>query len=326
MDEKHNQDENTKEQESEHKQTEQNDKGDGGVSGIHMLKTHEPQIPPHLKQALKMQTEAYQKFEPIIKAQAEVIGSLQPAIQAFERFEEITKPITDMMKTFEKISDSLQSIDWDLIDQAIAEKIKETVKELKSFEEELWCLDTDILDAFEGEKISNDKLVTYVHENLDEYVEELIQEPMFSIHKSLLWETLEAYKSGFYKLCTYPLFSIFEHLISSWYVGNIKQEEISVHAKPNVRRRLEKIEPFTKNAEEQREFLKVFAQSVFRIHQNTFTKIPEDLNTELNRNSIAHGFHDYDSIEQTDILKLFQLLKSSLILRMVEKEDFDEES
>lgn len=93
-----------------------------------------------------------------------------------------------------------------------------------------------------------------------------------------------------------------------------------------MRKRLEKIEPLTKNAKEQREFLKVFAQSVLRIHQSTFTNIPEELNKELNRNSIAHGFHDYDSIGQTDILKLFQLLKSSLVLRVVDREDFDGKS
>ncbi|MGV2619739.1 UNVERIFIED_CONTAM: hypothetical protein N8J90_01070 [Halobacillus marinus] len=326
MGEEDNQDGNSKEQGKGDKNSEQNYREEGDNTEIDFPKIYERQIPAHLKQALKMQTEAYQKFEPIIKAQTQLIDSLQPALQAFDRFEEITKPITDMMKGFEKISVPLQNINWDLIDKAIAEKIKETVKELKCFEEEFWCLDADILDAFDEEKITNESLVQYVQENLDEYVEELMQEPMFSIHKSLLWETFEAYKSGFYKLCTYSLFSIFEHLISSWYVGNIKKEEILVHAKPNVRRRLEKIEPFTKNAEEQREFLKVFAQAVFRIHQKTFTKIPGEINRELNRNSIAHGFHDYDSIGQTDILKLFQLLKSSLVLRMVEKEDFDDEN
>src|SRR5690625_4435028 len=84
------------------------------------------------------------------------------------------------------------------------------------------------------EKITNELLSTYVHEHLDEYVEEMLQEPMFGIHQSLLKKTLEAYKSGFYKLSAYSLFSVFEHLISSWYVGNIKKEEISVHTKPNM--------------------------------------------------------------------------------------------
>ena len=153
---------------------------------------------------------------------------------------------------------------------------------------------------------------------------ELIEEPMFSIHKSLLRETLEAYHAGFYRLCTYSLFSIFDYIISAWYIGNIKKDEIVIHTKPNIYRRYEKIAPFAKKKEEQAELMKIFGQSVFRVHQTIFRKSPKELNKKLNRHSIIHGFHHYDSIKQEDVLKLFQLLKSCLVLRWIDKEDFEE--
>lgn len=53
----------------------------------------------------------------------------------------------------------------------------------------------------------------------------------------------------------------------------------------------------------------------------TFVGVPKELCQELNRNSIAHGFHDYDSITKEDILKLFQLLKSTLVLRYFNVKD-----
>lgn len=68
----------------------------------------------------------------------------------------------------------------------------------------------------------------------------------------------------------------------------------------------------------------MFAQSVLRMYEKTFVSIPEQLNKELNRNSITHGFHDYDSITQEDVLKLFQLLKAALILKYVSPKHFIE--
>lgn len=88
-----------------------------------------------------------------------------------------------------------------------------------------------------------------------------------------------------------------------------------------MRKLYRKIENITKNKKEQDEFIKVFALSVLRMYQKTFSFIPEQLNKELNRNSIAH---DYNSITKTDILKLFQLLKASTILELISVDELHE--
>ncbi|WP_394584556.1 hypothetical protein [Cytobacillus firmus] len=148
----------------------------------------------------------------------------------------------------------------------------------------------------------------------------------FKLHTSLIDESYSAYKSGLYKLCAFSLFAAFEHVIASWYDGNLTKENISVDKKPKARKLYRRIESIAKNEKEQDEFIKVFALSVLRMYQKTFSFIPEQLNKELNRNSIAHGFHDYNSITKTDILKLFQLLKASTILELISVDELHEKN
>src|SRR5699024_5842585 len=100
------------------------------------------------------------------------------------------------------------------------------------------------------------------------------------------------------------------------------KEGVSVNLKPKVWRLYNKVEKINKEEEDAEEFIKVFARSVLRMYEKTFVTSSNEPSKELNRHSIAHGFHDYDSIEKIDILKLFQLLKSSLILKNITIDEF----
>jgi hypothetical protein len=258
----------------------------------------------------------------IIEMQNHINEAIHPAIEIQKRFNETFKPLIELSKSIETITTPLNNIDWTLISEAVAEKIKEIDILLKEQEEDFWCLDVDILDAIEDGELILEELPEYVDKNLEAYIEELIHDPIFELHSTLIKETYEAYKSGFYKLCTFSLFAAFEHVVASWYVGNIKKELISIRIKPKVCRLYNKIKPIANDEKEQEQFIKVFTLSVLRIFKKTFVNIPDEPSKELNRNSLAHGFHDYDSLTKTDVLKLFQLLKSALILKISDPDEF----
>jgi len=228
-----------------------------------------------------------------------------------------------MTEMYDNINNQMQSmieamnnaIDWDLVSEAVARQIKEVEEILVEQEEDFWCLDTDIVEAIVDGEVARDKLSEYVDKNLESYITEIIQDPIYELHATLIKETYEAYKAGFYKLCIMPIFAAFEHVFTLWYMGKIKTDMISVKHKPNVRKLYHNIKPDVYNDTERERFNVVFVQSVLRTYKNLFAKIPEELCQDLNRNSIAHGYHDYGSLTQTDVLKLFQLLKSTLILK-----------
>lgn len=272
-------------------------------------------------------------IERINKIQKQISTIVQPAIdlrrELIEPFIEIQKQINNALRPFrqmqgaiEQFTAPLKGIDWGGLSKAAAERLKEIDAFLKEQEDNLWCMDVDLLDALENEEVSN--YVDYIDSKLDEYVLEITSDPIYELHVSLIKETYEAYRAGYYKLCTFPLFSTFEHLIASWYEGNITEDEIAVKIKPKQKRLYYKIQKLTNEENGQEGFIKVFAQSVLRMYEKTFVSIPEQLNKELNRNSITHGFHDYDSITQEDVLKLFQLLKAALILKYVSPKHFIE--
>ncbi|TNB96926.1 hypothetical protein FHG65_18835 [Bacillus cereus] len=239
---------------------------------------------------------------------------IQPMLDGFSIGVENMQPFFEMA---EHITGLMNIINWESISDAAAERIKEIDRLLQEYEQDFWCLDYEILDDIE-EGITLEIVSVYVDKNLESYVEAIIKEPMYELHVSLIKETYEAYKKGFYKLCAMSLFAAFEHVIASWRAGNIKAEMVSVKQNPKVFKLYNKIKPEVYSDIEQVQFSKVFALSVLRMFKRTFVKIPDELCQELNRNSIAHGFHNYDSLNKTDILKLFQLLKSTLVIKYLD--------
>ncbi|MDZ5609603.1 hypothetical protein U2I54_21725 [Bacillus pseudomycoides] len=246
----------------------------------------------------------------------------QQMIDVAKSWREQMRPIIEaqsaMREQIQTIIEIGNNIDWDLMREVVAEQIKELEDILVEQEEIYWCLDMDTATAIVNGEITKDDLSEYVDKNLESYVTEIIQDPIYELHATLIQETYEAYKVGFYKLCAMPLFAALEHVVALWYLGYIKEDRVFVNHKPNVRGLKKKIDPEKYNYIEKENLNKIFALSVFRIYRKAFDDIPEQLSQELNRNAIAHGYHDYDSLSKTDVLKLFQLLKSTLILKSFE--------
>ncbi|WP_241676076.1 hypothetical protein [Bacillus thuringiensis] len=261
-----------------------------------------------MKPIIDMQNAVHEKVKPIIDIKNEAHEKMQPILEAQEKVNKLIQPLIDM----------LNRIDWDLIRESVRERIKEIEGILIEQENNFWCLDMDSMLAIMEGKITQDDLTEYVDANLESYITKIIQDPMYELHATLIEETYRAYKAGLYKLCTMPLFAAFEHIFTLWYMGKINTDGVTVNYRPDVKRLYYKIKPEKykeDNDVEQEGLNTIFSLSVLRMYKNIFIKIPDELCQELNRNSIAHGYHNYDSLTKVEVLKLFQLLKSALILK-----------
>ncbi|ONG62420.1 hypothetical protein BKL48_12675 [Bacillus cereus] len=275
--------------------------------------------------------------KPIIEAQKRWNEINKPIIEAQKRWNEINKPIIDAHKAWQQqmrpiidaqnifreqlqtIIDLHSNIDWSVMRKTVAEHIKEFEDVLVEHENHFWCLDMDIVTDIVDSEITVIDLPEYVDEKLELYVTEIVQDPMYELHATLIQEAYEAYKVGFYKLCVMPLFAALEHVVAMWYLGYIKEEMILVNQYPNIGGLKYKINPDKFNHVEIENFNRIFAFSVFRTYRKLFDDIPDQLSQKLNRNAISHGYYDYDSISKVDILKLFQILKSAMILKSFDR-------
>ncbi|MDA2246258.1 hypothetical protein PDM98_19275 [Bacillus cereus] len=257
---------------------------------------------------LEIQNEIYEKMNPMLEIQNEIYEKMNPMLEIQNEIREKMSPIMEMYN----------KIDWDLLRETVAEEIKELQGILVEQEEIYWCLDIDTATAIVNGEIAKDDLSGYMDENLESIITKIVQDPIYELHATLIQETYQAYKAGFYKLCAMPLFAAFEHVVKLWCFGYIKKDNIVVNHKPDRYGIKKQMDPENYNHVEKENLNKIFALSVFRMYKKIFANIPEQLGQELNRNAIAHGYHDYNSLSKIDIQKLFQLLKATLILKSFE--------
>ncbi|MGX5567649.1 hypothetical protein ACWKT7_17985 [Bacillus toyonensis] len=223
----------------------------------------------------------------------------------------IPKVNQSLLTISQTIIKTLNDIDWEAVNYDLEENAKETDAILQRFEKDFWCLDMEMYCDLEDGHISVDQISGYVEDRIELYIEEIGKDPIYELHSTLIKETYEAYKAGLYKMCAFPLLATFEYIISSWYSGNIKADRVSMTKTKKVERLYDQIKPEKFRDVDEDLMFKTFALSVLRM----FKKLFKTRKKGFNRHLIMHGFHDYDSLTKTDILKLFQLLKSAIILR-----------
>lgn len=275
-----------------------------------------------LEKLIDQQNRMTEAISPVIKMQEQMTKAVNPIIELQEQMIESMKPILEINKKLKDLLDPLINIEWKELSDRVAKRVIHIDQQLKKYEKLLWCLDIETLAVLEEKQIKTEGLSNYVKENLPVYIEGILSDPMFSLHSSLIQETYSAYNAGYYKLCIFPLFATFEHIINSWFDGNIQQESILITKKPQGRRYYNKINKLVDNDKDSdlKAFIQVYTFTILRIYLKTFKAFGDELNSQLNRHSVVHGFHDYDSITETDVLKLFQLLKATMILPYVSVE------
>ncbi|AHA71024.1 hypothetical protein ABE47_06745 [Bacillus thuringiensis] len=282
------------------------------------------EIPKSAQEYIDLDNRMQEQFRPMLELGKSIQEQFKPMLELGESIKEQFKPILEMQKRiqeqyqplFEQIN-KYKNINWDILDRDAAEELKQIDSVLIEHEKEYWCLDMKIAASIVKGDLKEENLSKYVEDNLEEYVAEIIRNPIYEIHKTLIEEAYEAYKIGLYKLCIMPLFAAFEHVIAFWFKGNITPSMVSIKSNPKIWGLHKKIKPEEYRELEVEQIKEVFAASVLNTFNKTFIKGTDELGTNLNRNSIAHGFHDYNTLSKVDALKLFQLLKSAFILQYV---------
>ncbi|MFV1006956.1 hypothetical protein [Bacillus cereus] len=217
----------------------------------------------------------------------------------------------------EIIGKLINDIDWETVNQELEDDARNVEKFLKKNERDFWCIDMELFALIEDKELKLEEVPKYIEENLDVYISEINKEPIYKFHASLINEAYEAYKAGLYKLCTFPLFATFEYIITSWYRGNITEDKQSVEQTKYVKGLRSNVHPKKLKKLEEDPMLKVFSLSVIRVYREMFDT--RYTSSKLNRNTIAHGLHDYDSLNKNDVLKLFQILKAATVLKFFNK-------
>ncbi|EOO67657.1 hypothetical protein IIC_05296 [Bacillus cereus VD021] len=277
--------------------------------------------------------ESEKKFSEIVEWENAAIETRQKMAEAIKSrndllvkdFQAMSKITNELRSTInqsflvfsEVIGNLLSDIDWETINQELEDDARNVEKFLKEYEQDFWCVDMELFALIEDKELKFEEAPKYIEENLDMYIAEINKEPMYKFHATLISEAYEAYKAGLYKLCTFPLFATFEYVITSWYSGNINEDKQSIEQTKYVKGLRSNVHPKKyKNVEEDPTF-KVFSLSVIRVYRKMFDT--QYTSSKLNRNTIAHGLHDYDSLSKNDVLKLFQILKAATVLKVFDK-------
>ncbi|MGG3115271.1 hypothetical protein [Bacillus paranthracis] len=250
-------------------------------------------------------------MQPTIQSLAKTIPLI---IETRNKFIESMKPVFEMI---EQVSRAVTEIDWEQIRQDRVEYLKEIDKKLKEYENEFWCLDLMTYSDMVDQGISIDTIPKYIENNLESCIEDIVSDPIYEHHASLIIEAYQAYKVGLYKVCAFPLLATFERIIASWYVGNVREDKIEIKKTRKVKRLYNEIDPDMYKSVDQELMFEMFSLSVLRTFKKLFITASKPYQ-ELNRHSIAHGFHDYEHLAKIDILKLFQLLKAATLLRFLD--------
>ncbi|MFL1663599.1 hypothetical protein [Bacillus cereus] len=268
-----------------------------------------------VKKGAQNKAQIIKNIQDIQQSTMELISAIQqPVIDIHDSLVENMYVFSEMNQ---HIAGLMNSIDWETVNQELEDDARNIEGILKEYEQDFWCIDMELFALIEDKELKFKEAPKYIEENLGKYISEINNESLYKFHTTLINEAYEAYKAGLYKLCTFPLFATFEYVMTSWYKGTINEDKQSIKQTKYVKGLRSNVHPRNyKNVEEDPMF-KVFSLSVIRVYRKLFdTKYT---NSKLNRNTIAHGFHNYDSISKNDVLKLFQILKAAPVLKVFDK-------
>lgn len=230
---------------------------------------------------------------------------------------------------FNVVKETFKVIDWKAIKEHHEQFTNNIFQLLQETQKELWCLDIDLASQIVENEVKRSEIENHIRDNLDLYIKDLKDEPLFALHSSLIQEAYEAYQLGHYKLCTISLFAPFEHIFVCWFEGYIDGEDVNVRQRPkrpergnSIIGRSRKLMNTEYNETERKQLMIILTMPIVHFYSKTFGKFSEHTpDRKLNRNALMHGFYNYDSITEVDVLKLFQLLKSLTVLEYLSYED-----
>lgn len=248
-------------------------------------------------------------FQTIVKMQQTIAESVAPMLKSVMEIQQSVQPIIEQIGKF------VSSINWSKLQDAIKQRLQHYEEFMSIYDKECWAMTPEMLDAFEDEEYSVTEIEKYVEDHLNEYIMFFQEDPLYNKNKLLIQEAYELFKREFYMHCAFSLLAIFEEILNTAF----SIYELGKDVKINNRRPdlFIKTQDYIKSNEERLAFNILFFRRVYNVYNIIFKPHWEDHPDQINRNWIAHGKYNYESITKTDILKLFQLLKASSILNEI---------
>jgi hypothetical protein len=193
---------------------------------------------------------------------------------------------------------------------------------MSEFDKECWAITPEMLDAIEDEEYDATEIERYVEDHLNDYIMFFQEDSLYVKNKVLIKEVYELYKQEFYMHCAFSLLAIFEDILNTAFSNYEHGKDMKIkNRKPDL---YTKTKNFIESNEERLAVNILFFRRVYNVYNIIFKPCWEEHPEQINRNWIAHGKYNYESINKTDILKLFQLLKASSILNEITFEtDYD---
>jgi hypothetical protein len=214
---------------------------------------------------------------------------------------------------------NLEPIDWTSLSKGLKLQLDAYEQKFSLYDVDLWAIDESIFDLIETseELPCSQKIEIHVEESLDLYMDYFHKEELYKKYVSLLEQSYSAYNSKQYALATFPLFAIIEGLINA----SFRDYEIDLNLKPSLRKHKSKLyfklNDYIETTEDEIAINILFFRRVFYVYKVLFDPSWNQQPHQINRNWIMHGSYHYDKINKQDILKLFQLIKATEVLKNI---------
>jgi hypothetical protein len=159
----------------------------------------------------------------------------------------------------------------------------------------------------------------YIESHLTDYLELFDREPLFERHRLILHDAYAAFSQGNYRLSIFPLMATADSIVESTF-QRYKIPDLPKHVQRKKHPTYYKVIKYAKNQEDELALWSLFAWRVFNVYAILFEKF-DPTSAHINRHGVMHGLCDYNNVTKTDVLRMFQFLKASILMNDIE---FDE--
>ncbi|MFD0682303.1 MULTISPECIES: hypothetical protein [unclassified Paenibacillus] len=248
-------------------------------------------------------------FQTIATIQQKIADSLAPIVKKVMEIQQAFQPLVEQVGRF------ALSIDWEKIQDAIKLRLQHYEEFMSKYDVECWAITPELLEAFEDEEYKVTEIEKYVEDHLNEYIIYFKKEPLYEKHRALIGEAYELYMQKFYMHCAFSLMAIFENILSNAFSNYKLGTDVKIkNRRPDLHT---KTTSYIKSNEERLALNILFFRRVYNVYDIIFKPYWDTHPEQINRNWIAHGKYDFERINKSDILKLFQLLKALSILNEI---------
>jgi hypothetical protein len=277
------------------------------------LSSQVPKIDPAVIQGIKNLSGAY------IESAQTMAANIKKAFDMQINSISVSLPLISL-----RLQQAALSIDWKRIKEGLKARLEAYEQLMGKYDSELWAIDQDLFDILELDHIEPPLLEViekHVEEMLNSYLEKFKEEEMYQRYVCILEQSYAAFRSEQYALASFPLFAVVEGIMSEVF----KEYEIDVEVKPKLRKKRNqlyiKLSDYVDSTEDELAISLLFFRRVFKVYEELFKPAWDKHPEKLNRNWMMHGSYHYEKITKRDVLKLFQLVKSTIILKDISFEE-----